>query len=161
MNDLYQMSREEASKLITELIDKKKKNSKSSNQSQTNNAYDTDNIDFNSARLGQTVNLAIHGRGIDYFLDNKEEFVKRVGAIYGLLCEAERGIKASHHSLSTGVQELRATAQLGRKGLGIELSRTYLPLIHETVGTPLTILDRASHQERRTVYTPKCTQGVD
>ncbi|MCH8293279.1 hypothetical protein IH992_19525 [Candidatus Poribacteria bacterium] len=93
-DELYQLSRADASELITKLIDEK--NGKGS---KTPNSTDhTEYIEFNAARLGQAANLATHGRGIDYFLDNKQAFVKRVIAIYGLLCEAERGVKAcSHH----------------------------------------------------------------
>lgn len=52
-------------------------------------------IDFNPARLGQAANLAINGRGIDYFLTNKKEFVKRTVAIYHLIAEAEGAVKSS------------------------------------------------------------------
>ena len=88
MNNLYQMSRAHASELITKLIENK--NGKGSKT--PNNTDHTEYIEFNAARLGQAANLATHGRGIDYFLENRQAFINRVVAVYRLLCDAERGI---------------------------------------------------------------------
>ena len=100
MNNLYQMSRAHASELITKLIENK--NGKGSKT--PNNTDHTEYIEFNAARLGQAANLATHGRGIDYFLENRQAFINRVVAVYRLLCDAERGIKACSHPLNTGVK---------------------------------------------------------
>lgn len=56
--------------------------------------------DFNAARLGQSANLAVNGRGIDYFLQHKEEFLRRVVEIYHLLAEAEGAVKAPSPSVA-------------------------------------------------------------
>ena len=95
-----QMPRFQASQLITTLSEKLngKNNGNSNGDRQSANVPNGQHasVEFNAARLGQCANLALYGRGIDYFLANREQFVKRVVEIYQLLAEAEGAIKVPH-----------------------------------------------------------------
>jgi len=48
---------------------------------------------FNAARLGQAVNLTVNGKGIDFCLEHRQQFLAKVGVIYKLLSDAEEAVK--------------------------------------------------------------------